>query len=371
MQQHYLHLVPEYIRAFEPYIPSPPDPELCHRFGVDHLIRLNSNENFCGPVDEVAELLRNIDTAKIPTYPSGDSYYLRHALGEKFDKQPEQFLIGNGSNEAITCLIKAFCESGDNIVAADRTYAVYEWVATFSGYEARLVPLQPDFSWSPDDVFAAIDNRTKAVFLCNPNNPTGKYWDRATLIDFLNRVDGRCVVVVDEAYSEYVDQPDYPDGMQLMQQYPNLVVFRTFSKMYGLASLRIGYLCASPQLIDLIRKTYVVYSVNTLAQRAAETALTHDRELIETSREMVKRGKRMVEQLASRLGLETISGEGNYIMLRAPMPDTLLYKKMLRRGIVIRPMTAFRLPGWVRITLQPEPMIDDFCQALESVINRP
>lgn len=369
MQSHYLHLVPEHIRAFEPYIPSPPDQELCRRFGVNQLLRLNSNENFCGPADAVVELLRHIDTTQIPAYPSGDSFYLRQALADKFDKQPEQFLVSNGSNEAITCLIKALCESGDNIITADRTYTVYEWVANFSGFEARIVPLQPDFTWCPDAVLAAIDQRTKVVFLCNPNNPTGQYWDRATLIDFLARVDGRCVVVIDEAYSEYVEQADYPDGISLMNQFPNLVVFRTFSKMYALASLRIGYLCASPPLIELIRKTYVVYSVNTLAQRAAETALAHDQHLIRTTRQMVQHGKNQVLQTAERLGLQTVVGEGNHIMLRTNMPDTLLYKKMLRYGIVIRPMTAFRLPGWVRITLQPEPMMRECCAALESIIN--
>jgi len=371
MDDRYSRLVPEHIRCFEPYIPSPPDAELCRRFGIARLVRLNNNENLCGPAPEVRALLQAADTGQIPIYPSGDSFYLREALARRFAKTPDQFLVGNGSNEAITCLIKAFCEKGDNIVAADRTYAVYEWVATFSGLEARLVPLQADFTWDPTAVFAAIDDHTKVVFLCNPNNPTGQFWDRATLTAFLDRVDGRCVVVVDEAYAEFVDRPDYPDGLRLMERYPNVVVFRTFSKMYALASLRIGYLVASPELIALIRKTYVVYSVNSLAQLAAQTAIAHDGELFATTRMMVRQGKERLGQTCRTLGFRTVVGEGNYMVIQVPIPDTLLYKKLLRQGFVVRTLTAFRLPGWIRVSLQPEPIMQAFCQALTTVFSNP
>jgi len=371
MDDRYTRLVPEYIRCFEPYIPSPPDAELCRRFGIERLMRLNNNENLCGPAPEVRALLRAADTGKIPIYPSGDSFYLRAALAQRFGKSPDQVLVGNGSNESITCLIKAFCDKGDNIVAADRTYAVYEWVATFSGFEARLVPLQADFTWDPEAVFAAIDEHTKIVFLCNPNNPTGQYWDQATLSAFLDRVDGRCVVVLDEAYGEFVDRPDYPDGMRLMERFPNLVVFRTFSKMYALASLRIGYLTASPELIALIRKTYVVYSVNSLGQLAAQEAIAHDRDLIADTRVMVRQGKERLVQTCDRLGFRTVVGEGNFMIIQVPIPDTLLYKKLLRHGFVIRTLTAFRLPGWIRVSLQPEPIMQDFCQAFATVFATP
>ncbi len=360
MDDRFTRLVPEHIRAFEPYVPSPPDPELCRRYGIERLVRLNNNENLVGPAPEVRALLQAADTGQIPIYPSGDSYYLREALARRFGKDPGQFLVGNGSNEAITCLIKAFCEAGDNIVAADRTYAVYEWVATFSGLEARLVPLQADFTWDPAAVFAAIDGRTKVVFLCNPNNPTGLYWDRGTLTAFLDRLDGRCVVVLDEAYCEYVDRPDYPDGLQLIDRYPNLVVFRTFSKMYALAALRVGYLAAAPELVALIRKTYVVYSVNSLAQQAAQRALDHDGELIVATRAMVGEGKARLVEVCRELGFRTVVGEGNYLMIQVPIPDTLLYKKLLRCGYVVRTLTAFRLPGWIRVSLLPEPHMAGF-----------
>jgi histidinol-phosphate aminotransferase len=371
MDDRFTHLVPAHIRAFEPYVPSPPDPELCRRYGIPRLVRLNNNENLVGPAPEVQALLRAADAGQIPIYPSGDSYYLREALARRFGKEPGQFLVGNGSNEAISCLIKAFCETGDNIVAADRTYAVYEWIATFSGLEARLVPLQADFTWDPGAVFAAIDHRTKVVFLCNPNNPTGLYWSLGTLTAFLDRLDGRCVVVLDEAYGEFVERPDFPGGLRLIDRYPNLVVFRTFSKMYGLAALRIGYLAAAPALVELIRKTYVVYSVNSLAQQAAEMALAHDGELIAATRAMVREGKERLVETCRQLGFRTGVGEGNYLIVQVPVPDTLLYKKLLRRGYIVRTLTAFRIPGWIRVSLQPEALMAGFRHALVATFTDP
>jgi len=178
---------------------------------------------------------------------------------------PDQFLIGNGANEAIAFVIKAFCQEGDNIVTADKTFAVYEWVAEFSGFETRLVSLK-NFAFDDQGMLAQIDERTKIIFLCNPNNPTGTYWDEATLRRFLDAVDGRQIMVVDEAYFEFVEKKDYPDRIKLLKEYPNLVVFRTFSKMYGLAGLRIGYLVGDLKVVNIIRRTRVVYSVNTLAQ---------------------------------------------------------------------------------------------------------
>ena len=371
MDDRFSRLVPEHIRAFEPYVPSPPDPELCRRYGIPHLVRLNNNENLAGPAPEVRAFLQAVDAGRIPVYPSGDSYYLREALARRFAKSPDQFLVGNGSNEAIACLIKAFCGPGDNIVAADRTYAVYEWIATFSGFEARLVPLQPDFTWDPDAVLAAVDARTKVVFLCNPNNPTGLYWNNETLGAFLDRLDGRCLVVLDEAYGEFVDRPDYPDGMRLMDRHPNVVVFHTFSKMHALASLRIGYLAATPEVAALIRKTYVVYSVNSLAQQAAQLALEHDTALVAETRTLVREGKARLAETCRRLGFRTVSGEGNYMIVQVPLPDTLLYKKLLRRGYIVRTLTAFRIPGWIRVSLQPEPLMAGFRQAFASLFAEP
>ena len=245
-------LVPDYVKHFEAYIPSKPDEELKKLYGCARLFRLNNNENPLGPPAAAQAVIRGFPPPRASIYPSGDSYYLRCKLADRFGLHPDQFLVGNGANEVIAFVIKAFCQEGDNIITADRTFAVYEWVAEFSGFEARLVPLR-DFGFDDEGMLGRIDERTKILFVCNPNNPTGTYWDRARLIRFLDAVGGSRIVVVDEAYIEFVEKSDFPDGISLLKDYPNLVVFRTFSKMYALAGLRIGYLAGSPEVVDIIR----------------------------------------------------------------------------------------------------------------------
>jgi histidinol-phosphate aminotransferase len=336
---------------------------------VEHLHRLNNNENVLGPSPGARRVIEAFDPKRAPVYPSGDCFDLRLALAARFGKSPDQFLVGNGSCEVIASVVKAFCERGDNIVTADKTFAVYEWVAEFSGFEARLIPLC-EWGFDPQAMLDAVDERTKIVFLCNPNNPTGTYWDEATLRTFLDRVHNRCIVVIDEAYFEFVDEPDFPDGMEIMRSYPNVVVFRTFSKMYALAALRVGYLCASLDVVDIIRRTHVVYSVNTLGQTAAAAALVDDQEFIAATRSMVAEGKDLLSREFSRLGLEYICGQGNYMMVRVPMSDTLLYRLLARRGILVRTMTGFRFPGWIRVSLVQRPVMEAFCQALAEVLER-
>jgi histidinol-phosphate aminotransferase len=214
----------------------------------------------------------------------------------------------------------------------------------------------------------AMDRRTKIIFVCNPNNPTGTYWDRDTLTEFLDTVDNRAVVVIDEAYCEYVENKDYPDGMRLMETYPNVVVFRTFSKMYALASLRIGYLCGTREMVEMIRRTHIVYSVNALAQQAATAALSNDGTFVQQTREMVREAKELLCPFLDNLGLTCQCDQGNYLMVQVPVSDTLLYRKLMTRGIMIRTMTGFRFPGWIRVSLVQRPVMETFCQVFSQVI---
>ncbi|MDQ7785096.1 MAG: histidinol-phosphate transaminase [Desulfomonilaceae bacterium] len=359
-------LLPEYIKKFEAYTPSKPDAELMKLYGCSRLIRLNNNENPLGPPPASQEVLRRFPPEKAAQYPSGDAFYLRRKLAERFDKDPDQFLVGNGANEVIAFVIKAFCRQGDNIITADKTFAVYEWVATFSGLEARLVPLK-DHGFDDQAMLDRIDERTKVLFVCNPNNPTGRYWNRARLRRFLDLVDGRQIVVVDEAYCEFVEQPDFPDGMKLIEEYPNLVVFRTFSKMYGLAGLRIGYLAGSEELVAAIRRTCIVYSVNTLAQESASAAVNQDDHVMRTRR-MVNEGKSFLTRELARLGLPCIGGEGNFLMVRLPMSDTLAYRSLMKQGVMVRSMTGFRFPNHIRVTVSTAQAMEAFIEALTTTL---
>ena len=359
-------LVPDHIRRFEAYVPSKPDDELKRLYGCSRLYRLNNNENPLGPPETARKALLSFPPSRASIYPSGDAYHLRCKLAEIYGLHPGQFLFGNGANEVISFVIKALCQEGDNIVTADKTFAVYEWIAEFSGLEARLVPLL-DYRFDPEEMLERIDERTKVVFVCNPNNPTGTWWDRQTLCGFLDRIDGRCIVVVDEAYREFVESADFPDSMPLIERYPNLLVFRTFSKMYGLAGLRIGYLAGNRRVVDIIRRTCVVYSVNALAQVAAFSALD-DEEHIPRTRECVRDGKRFLLKELDLMKLPCVHGEGNFIMTRVPMSDSLAYRKLMTRGIMVRPMTGFRFPNWIRITIAGREPMEALVEAMSVTV---
>ncbi|GAU08954.1 histidinol-phosphate transaminase [Desulfoplanes formicivorans] len=361
-------LVPDFVRTFEPYIPSQPDHVLKQRFGVDHLYRLNNNENPLGPPPAAASILRSMDPMMVSRYPSGDASDLRTKLAHHLDMGPDQIVPGNGATEIIQFVIKAFCESGDNIVTADKTFAVYEWVAEFSGIESRLTPLR-DNRFDPKALLSFIDRRTKIVFVCNPNNPTGTYWTLQELDDFMQHVDGRCIVVLDEAYCEFVEEPDFPDGSLLVEKYPNLLVFRTFSKMYALAGLRIGYLIGHPATVYDVCRTRIVYSTNVIAQQAALAALD-DKEHITRTRNMVRESRNYLEKEFERLGLPCISGQGNYIVARMPFNDQLAYRMLMKQGMMVRTMTGFRFPNHIRITLHSKPVMQRFINALEHVLDQ-
>ena len=361
-------LIPSHIRGIEAYIPSKPDAELSRMFACGPIDRLNNNENALGPSAAACRAIADFEAVKAAIYPSGDSYYLRCRLAEYFGLHEENFIVGNGANEVIAFVIHGFCAPGDNIVTADKTFAVYEWVAQFSGFEPRLIPLY-DYGFDPEAMLAAADNKTKIFFICNPNNPTGTYWSESVLREFLRQVDGQAIVVLDEAYAEFVQTEDFPNGMELLQEYSNLVVFRTFSKMFALAGLRIGYLAGCREVVDIIRRTCIVYSVNTLAQTAALGSLEDAGEHIDATRTMIKAARSFMEKELDRLGLTYVSNEGNFMIIRLPCSDTLMYRLLMRRGMMVRTMTGFRFPNHIRITLGKMPVMQKFSNALEAVLN--
>jgi histidinol-phosphate aminotransferase len=362
-------LVPEHVRRFTAYIPSLPDDELRRLYRVDRLHRLNNNENPLGPPAAARAALAAMPTADHALYPSGDAWHLRRRLAELHGCDPGQILIGNGANEVIAFVIKAFCQPGDAIVTADRTFAVYEWIAAFSGIKARLVPLV-DHRFDDEGMLAAArDEKAKLVFICNPNNPTGSWWDRARLRRFLDAVGGRQIVVLDEAYAEFVEDPDFPDGPSLIAEYPNLIVFRTFSKMWGLAGLRIGYMLASPVVADIVRRTCVVYSVGGAAQAAAFAA-AGDLGHVSATNALMAEARRQVLAEARHIGLPTIAGAGNFLMMRLPMSDTVAHRRLMAQGVMVRAMTGFRYPNHIRVTLAGPAAMEDFCRALREVCGR-
>ncbi len=364
-------MVPDHIRDFHPYRPILPDAELMRRYGIKKLHRLHNNENPLGPPPAVMEAMRAFSSSHIVLYPSGDAHPLRTALARRHGKNdPDQFLVGNGSSECILSVIKAFCRPGDNVITADKTFAVYEWTAMTSGCAVRLVPLKAGALDGPG-ILETMDSRTRVVFLCNPNNPTGTYWDTPTMRRFLDSVGGRRIVVIDEAYREYVDQDDFPDGMDLVEEYPNVLVFRTFSKIYAMAGLRVGYLAGQRETVEIVRKPAMIYSVNGFAQMCARAAIHDDTAHIRAGRDLAREGKNTLRAFFDGLGLEQFCGEGNFIMVRTPLPDELLYHKLMGRGIMVRAMTEFRFPNWIRVTVSTPDIMEEFMKAFENCLSTP
>jgi histidinol-phosphate aminotransferase len=366
MKHHPAMLVPAFIRGIDPYIPSKPDHRLMADYGIDTLHRLNNNENPLGPPPGAVAAIAGPKPRQMAVYPSGDAFDLRCHIAETLNLSPDQVICGNGANEIIQFAVSAYCEAGDNIVTADKTFAVYEWVAEFSGIEARLTPMK-DQGFDPDAMLAFMDARTKIFFICNPNNPTGSYWSGQTLTAFLETVDGRAMVVVDEAYGEFVDRPDFPDTVALLADHPNLLIFRTFSKMYGLAGLRIGYLLGHRDTVFDVCRTRIVYSINSAAQAAAMAALG-DMEHIRRTRALVAAAKTYLTTELQRLGLTVIAGEGNFVIASLPFNDQLAYRKLIRKGYMVRTMTSFRFPNHIRITLRELPVMQGFIEALSQVL---
>ena len=341
---------------------------LAHRYGVPALIRLHNNENPLGPPDAARAVLEAVGTGQALLYPSGDAWTVRHAVAEFLHIDDDMVLAGNGANEVIGAVVKTFCAPGDNLVTADQTFAVAEWVGRAAGVDVRLVPLR-DHTFDGEGLLARVDGRTKLVVVCNPNNPTGTWWTHDELDDFLRRLDGRAIAVVDEAYCEFVDEPGFPDTLSLLARYPNLIVFRTFSKAWGLAGLRLGYLIASREIVTTVRRVMISYSVNAVAQAAGAAALTEPRHL-ERTRAMVRDANRFLRTEFARLGLPTIGRSGNFVLVRLPLPDTAAHRQLARRGFLVRTMSPFRFPNHIRVTYSTLPIMERFAGALEEVVRR-
>jgi histidinol-phosphate aminotransferase len=340
-------LLPDYIKCFEAYVPSKPDSELIKLYGCSRLYRLNNNENPLGPPPAAAQVLQSFPPPRAAVYPSGDAFYLRQKLAEKFNKDPEQFLVGNGANEVISFVIKAFCEQGDNIITADKTFAVYEWVAVFR-FEGEAGPSQGLRIRRTGNV--GPNRRTHQDSLpVQSKQSYGHLLEHRTAPALSRRNRRPPYSRVDEAYCEFVEADDYPDGCP-DRGVSQSVIFRTFSKMDGLAGLRIGYLAGQLPLVDAIRRTCIVYSVNVLAQEAALAAVAEDDHVIRT-RHLVREVKAFLREELTRLRLPFISGEGNFVMVKLPMSDTLAYRKLMTQGVMVRTMTGFRFPNHIRITV--------------------
>jgi histidinol-phosphate aminotransferase len=342
--------IPKQIAALTPYKPGKPVEEVERELGIVGSVKLASNENALGASPRAIEAAKAA-AERMHFYPEGGAVVLTDALARRLGIDPSQLVIGNGSNELIELLVRIFAGPGDEIVMSADAFLIYSIVATAVGATAVKVPARA-YVHDTDAMAAAVGPRTKIVFLANPNNPTGTIFDRDAWGRFLAKVPHDVVVVVDEAYVEFVDDPAAPDVLADLDRHPGLCVLRTFSKAYGLAGLRVGYAIASEEIAGAMARLRQPFNVNALAQAAAIAAL-EDEEHLERSRALVVEARGYFADALGAAGFEWVPSQANFVLVDVGDGDRVT-ESMLRRGVIVRPMRAYGMPSKIRITFGTE-----------------
>lgn len=356
------------LQNIKPYIPGKPIEEVKREMGIDDVIKLSSNENPIGPSPAAVERLQEA-TSKINFYPDGYCFELRRALASKTQMKTEEFIFGNGSDEIIKLLAETFLKPGDEVLTGSPTFSEYAFAAHLMGAEMVNVPLQ-DYCFPLEDMAKSITPRTKLIFICNPNNPTGTHLSSSQVESFMNVVPDSAVVIFDEAYVEYVEADDFPDTLQFIKEgRNNVMVLRTFSKLYGLAGLRIGYGIGAEELIKLVSKTKEPFNVNFLAQTAALASL-EDNEHIDLSRKVNSEGKVYLYEEFEKLGLKYILTSANFVMVDTGKNSKELFDKMLQKGVIVRTGDVFDMDTFIRVTIGTREQNERFIAALKESLQQ-
>jgi histidinol-phosphate aminotransferase len=357
-------LVPDWIQRLAVYPPGMPLEELEREYGITGSIKLASNENPFGPSPRA---LRAIADALpfLHRYPDGSGYYLRRALAERLGVPADAIILGNGSNEIIELAARAFLRPGDEAVMADQAFVIYQMVVQATGAVPRPVPLTR-YTHDLDAIAAAITPATRLVFLANPNNPTGTIYKRDEWEDFLACVPPTVLVVADDAYADYVEDPDYPDALAYQRRDRLLLTLRTFSKIYGLAGLRIGYGVGPLALTEVLNRIRQPFNVNALAQVAALAALD-DTEHVARTRANNREGLAFLRQACERLGRPCVPSWANFLLIDVG-DGARVYEALLRKGVIVRPMDVYGMPHHLRVTVGLPEENRRFVASLEEVL---
>ncbi|MEJ2683123.1 MAG: histidinol-phosphate transaminase [Candidatus Sulfobium sp.] len=334
---------PEYVLAIRPYVPGKPLEELERDLGIGNSVKLASNENPVGPspaaVDAVGKALSGINR-----YPDGSGYYLKKVLSKRLSVSEDEVILGNGSNELIDIAARTFMTYGDEAVMATPSFVVYSMAVQSVGGVCVQVPLK-DYMHDLDAMAAAVTPRTRMLFIANPNNPTGTINRKDEFDRMMAKMPDNLIVVVDEAYFEYVSDPGYADSMKHLHSDRNVLILRTFSKMYGLAGLRLGYGVAKREILADMNRLREPFNTNSIAQKAGIAALGDD-EHLRRSREVNESGKEYLYRRLGEMGMSYVPTEANFIYMPVAGAPAL-YEKLLRLGVIVRPMG----PDSLRVTI--------------------
>lgn len=359
------NIVNKNIYRVKPYVPGKPIEEVKRELGLRSVVKLASNENPFGPSPKVLKAISAASKA-LNRYPDGLCFYLRRELAKRLKVKEDQLIFGNGSDEVIVMAIRALVETGDEVVIAKPSFLIYEIAAKLAGANISAVALK-DFYYDLEGMRKAVTPKTKIIFIGNPDNPAGTYVNEAQLVSFLESLPENILVFIDEAYYEYVSAKDYPDTVKLLKRFKNVLVTRTFSKLYGLAGLRIGYGIASPEVINILSRVREPFNVNSLAQEAALACLQ--------SREYYQRIARLTEQqkkfLYGRLKAMKLSykeSATNFILVDVQKNGSEVVQKLMRKGVIVRDMSFWGLENYIRVTIGTQQENKKFLAALKEVL---
>jgi len=363
-----MSLVPPFISSLSPYVPGKPIEETEREYGIAGAVKLASNENPLGPSPKAVEAIGKA-LGKMNLYPDGASFYFKNELAAFLKVTPAELMLGNGSNELIEFLIRTFVHGDEEILLSAGTFVVYKISAQAVGRKYVEVPMK-DRHYDLEAMADAVTPRTRLAFIANPDNPTGSYQTQDALVRFLDAVGERVLVVMDEAYFEYVDAEDYPDSMSLRARYPNLIVLRTFSKAYGLAGMRLGYGVARPEIVDFVNRVRAPFNVSSLAQAGGMAAL-EDQEHVRRTVELNRRGRDQLAEELPKLGLSFTPSQSNFYLVDFHRPAMPVYEALLRQGVITRPMGGYGFHTSLRINTGTEEDHERLLTALRKVLETP
>lgn len=367
MRVNFSELATAGVQKITPYQPGRPAEEVAAEFGIAKPVKLASNENPLGPSPLSIKAMQAVhDLAR---YPDGNGAALKQKIAERHRLTVDCITLGNGSNDILEFVTRAFVNPGDEVIFSQHAFAVYP-LATLA---AGGTPVEtPALNWGNDlkAIAEAISDRSKVIFIANPNNPTGTWLTESELRPFLDNIPDHVIVVIDEAYAEYVSEdnhPGYPDCTQWLESYPNLLVTRTFSKIFGLAGLRVGYGVSSPDLADYLNRVRQPFNVNSLALAAAEAALD-DHQHIRKSREMNQAGMAYLVEQCEQRGLAYIPSAGNFLAIDFSRPTQELFEAMMQKGVIVRPVANYGMPDYLRVTVGSDEENHQFIKVLDAVM---
>lgn len=360
------------VQALSPYQPGKPIEELERELGITNILKLASNENPLGASPKaLAALAQPLKALEL--YPDGSGYLLKDALAHKLGLNSKQITLGNGSNDVLELIARAFLTQGRSAVFSEFAFAVYPIVIQATGAELRMAKANPPehtsmpYGHNLPNLLAQMTETTQLVFIANPNNPTGNWLTKMELHDFLQQVPQQVIVIIDEAYTEYVQEAEFPNALAWLNEFPNLIVTRTFSKIYGLAGLRVGYAASSPEIADILNRVRQPFNVNSLALAAATAALDDD-EFLQSSVTTNQSGLKQWFAACAENRWEYMPTVGNFITVNVKRSAAPVYEALLREGVIVRPIGGYGLPQHLRITVGTEAQNQRCIDALKKVL---